>query len=318
MLIYLEPLSLFPELHSDTIFGALTYAIKELYGEEKVKEMLIDFEEEPPFILSSTFPYLFKDDIKIRFFPKVILNLADGIEKSINDLKEYKKVDFLEEEIFFKLVNGEITEGEIISNISNYHKVKNLLMKEDYEIDIGFSENIIPNNSINRLNSETKIFYTSGKEFKNLGLFFIIEFNDENYKPIVKSAIKFLKDRGFGKDISVGKGHFDFTIDEDYSINDFLKNQDDMDYFITLSRYIPSCDEIEEINESSSYEIGSKRGMSSSGEIRNQVRFFKEGSIFPIYKDYYGTIVSSGSDSNPAVEFGFAFPLKCIGNGDNL
>ena len=39
MLIYLEPLSLFPELHSDTIFGALTYAIKELYGEEKVKEM---------------------------------------------------------------------------------------------------------------------------------------------------------------------------------------------------------------------------------------------------------------------------------------
>ena len=88
--------------------------------------------------------------------------------------------------------------------------------------------------------------------------------------------------------------------------------------WIISSRYIPSCDEIEEIKESSSYEIGSKRGMSSSGEIRNQVRFFKEGSIFPIYKDYYGTIVSSGSDSNPAVEFGFAFPLKCIGNGDNL
>lgn len=316
MLIYLEPLSIFPELHSDTIFGALTYAIKELYGVEKVKEMINDFNEEPPFILSSTFPYVFKGDIKIRFFPKVILNTVDDAERSINDLKTYKKIDFLEEDIFFKLINGEISEGEIISSISDYHKVKNLLMKEDYGIDIGFSENIIPNNSINRLNNETKIFYTSGKEFKYLGLFFIIEFNNEEYKPVIKSAIRFLKDRGFGKDISVGKGHFDYKIDEDYSINDFLNNQENMEYFITLSRYIPNGEEIKEIDQSSSYELGSKRGMSSQGDIRKHVRFFKEGSIFPVYKDYYGTIVPSGTDSNPAVEFGFAFPLKCIGNKD--
>lgn len=34
-----------------------------------------------------------------------------------------------------------------------------------------------------------------------------------------KAAIKFLKDRGFGRDISTGKGQFDYFIDEEYSLN---------------------------------------------------------------------------------------------------
>lgn len=64
------------------------------------------------------------------------------------------------------------------------------------------------------------------------------------------------------------------------------------------------------INEFASYEIDSKRGKSSSNEIRKQIRFFKEGSVFPDYKKYYGRNVSSGK-INPATEYGFAFPLKC-------
>ena len=48
----------------------------------------------------------------------------------------------------------------------------------------------------------------------------------------------------------------------------------------------------------------------SSNEIRKQIRFFKEGSVFPDYKKYYGRNVSSGK-VNPAIEYGFAFPLKC-------
>lgn len=84
-------------------------------------------------------------------------------------------------------------------------------MRESYNIDVNFGENIIPNNSVNRITNETEgIFYTSGNEFKNMGLFFLVEFMDEDYKPIVKAAIKFLKDRGFGRDISTGKGQFDY------------------------------------------------------------------------------------------------------------
>ena len=179
-------------------------------------------------------------------------------------------------------------------------------MMESYNIDVNFGENIIPNNSVNRITNETEgIFYTSGNEFKNMGLFFLVEFMDGDYKPIVKAAIKFLKDRGFGRDISTGKGQFDYFIDEEYSLNHYGGN-----YFVTLSRFIPNSDDLAHINEFASYEIDSKRGKSSSNEIRKQIRFFKEGSVFPDYKKYYGRNVSSGK-VNPAIEYGFAFPLKC-------
>ena len=99
-------------------------------------------------------------------------------------------------------------------------------------------------------------------------------------------------------------------------MDDVLEHKEGLNYFITLSRFIPNEDDLSKINEYSSYEIGSKRGKSPAGEIRKQIRFFKEGSVFPNYNKYYGKIVESGKDS-PAIEYGFAFPVKCIGNGED-
>ena len=56
MLIYIKPLSVFPELHSDRLFGAIFSAISELYP-EKLNEIIENFEDNnPPFIISSAFP----------------------------------------------------------------------------------------------------------------------------------------------------------------------------------------------------------------------------------------------------------------------
>ena len=74
MLVYIKPLSTFPKLHSDTLFGAITYAISELYP-DKVDEMIKEFESGmPPFLLSSTFPVIYVNDSKIKFYPKIISN----------------------------------------------------------------------------------------------------------------------------------------------------------------------------------------------------------------------------------------------------
>lgn len=318
MLVYLKPLSIFPELHSDTLFGAITYAISQLYP-EKVEEMIEDFNKEPPFLLSSTFPYAYKDDAefadctKIRFYPKIISKQSTDKKHDPQYFKDFKKVEYVCEDIFFKMIKGDLSSSDILENYKDYYKVKTLLLDTKIDIDVTFGENIIPNNSVNRITNETEgIFYTSGKEYKNIGLFFLVEFNNDEYIPIVKSALRFLRDRGFGRDISNGKGQFDYIIEEDYSLNDIVDNSS-FNYFITLSRFIPSDEDLTKINEFSSYEIDSKRGKSSAGEIRKQIRFFKEGSIFPDYQKYYGRLVQSGKDS-PAVEYGFAFPLKCIGN----
>ena len=304
MLVYIKPLSTFPKLHSDTLFGAITSAVSELYP-DLVDEMINKFEQgKPPFLISSTFPVIFNDDEKIKFYPKIIMGSdLTGIDSKI--IKDFKKVDYIDEKTFFALINGEISQKELLENYNNYYRFSNLLMSEKIDVDIGFGENILPNNSVDRLGSDTKIFYSQGYSYKNIGLFFLVQIYDEDYVKVFESAMKFLKDRGFGCDISTGKGQFDFEIE---SVNNFA-DSDGENMFITLSRLIPNDDELKRINEYSYYEIGSKRGRDKSGEIRKQIRFFKEGSVFPNFLETYGKIVKSGK-VNPSIEYGYAYPLR--------
>ena len=304
MLVYIKPLSTFPKLHSDTLFGALTSAISELYP-DLVDDMINEFEDgRPPFLISSTFPVILNNDEKIKFYPKII-NDSDlsKIDSKIN--KDYKKVDYIEEDLFYALINGEMSEKELLENYNDYNRFSNLLMSKKLDVEIGFGENILPNNSVNRIVNETKIFYTQGDSYNNIGLFFLVQFFDEKYRKTIESAIRFLGDRGFGRDVSTGKGQFSFEIETIQ--NDVEYDEENM--FVSLSRFIPKNDDLKRINEYSYYEIASKRGRDKSGEIRKQVRFFKEGSIFPNYQMIYGKIVKSG-EVNPAFEYGYAYPLR--------
>lgn len=304
MLVYIKPLSTFPKLHSDTLFGALLSAISELYP-DKVESVIEGFKEDmPPFLISSAFPVVFNKEDNIKFYPKLIIgsDLRD-IESRI--IKDYKKVEYVDEKLFNALISGEMSEKELLDNYDNYYRYSNLLMSEKIDVDIGFGKNILPNNSVNRLVNDTRIFYTQGDSYKNLGLFFLIRVFNSEFEELLKSAIKFLKDRGFGRDISTGKGHFDYTIEDE----DVLFDNDEGNMFATLSRFIPTSNDLKRINEYSFYEIDSKRGRDKTGEIRKQVRFFKEGSLFPNYQKNYGNILKSGK-VNPAIEYGYAFPIR--------
>lgn len=317
MLIYIKPLSVFPNLHSDRLFGAFLSAVSELFP-DKVDEIIENFKSNnPPFIISSTFPAISIDGEKLRFFPKVIINNSSNKTYNLDELKDFKKVEFYEESIFFDIIHGKLSEEDILTNYDNYNRIGNLLVLKNQDFNIEIKNAVLPNNMINRLSGETKIFYSDGLRYSNnIELFFFIEFFNPDYQNIIKAALKFLKDRGFGHDISIGKGQFDYTI-ENLSIDDLSKNDviHDDDKFITLSRFIPSDNDLKFIDEFSDYEILSKRSKDKSGENRKQVRFFKEGSTFKNYSKYYGRIVESGHD-RPAIEYGFAFPLIYTPKGD--
>ena len=311
MIIYIKPLSLFPKLHSDTIFGAITYSYSILYP-ENIDKYIEDFNNNPPFLLSSAFPYANINNKKIRFYPKIITENKTQVD-NIENLKKFKKINYLEEKIFLKFINGEITTKEIIENYDNYYHINDLLMTNNPTTQIKYSNNIIPNNTINRLdNTSEGIFYSEGTEFKNMGLFFELEFKNPKYKKQVLNCIKFLKDRGFGKDISTGKGQFAYETSEEKLNITYINTK----YFITLSRYIPTKDELNEIKNNSKYEIVSKQGRSKNGEIRKKIRFFKEGSIFKNNKEKYGQIIDSGKQ-NPSLEYGYAYKIPYFG-GENI
>jgi len=310
MLVYLSPKSPFPELHSDTIFGAILYAMDQLGTD--VSELLNKFGESPPFLVSSAFPFARHDGTKTRFFPKPIVTPH---RVDMDSAKRFKKVMYVEEDIFNCWANGETNEGKIIEGLEKGQYIigaEKFLVRRDSEVNFKkFKvESInLPRNTINRVTQASEnIFYTSLHNFsEDGGLFFAIRFLDTTYENDVKAALKFLRDRGFGGDVSVGKGQFDFKI-EDKDI----QNQDG-GRFVILSRYIPG-EELKLFNtEEMWYEIGSKRGRSSDGRVRRQVRFFIEGSTFPdIGREFYGRIVHSVDD---AVEYGYSYKIGMKGNG---
>ena len=129
-----------------------------------------------------------------------------------------------------------------------------------------------------------------------------IEYNKKSNYPIESGLAQLIVDNGLSID---DVKQYKELIEKVCNFNDYS----DENMFITLSRFIPTDDDLKRINEYSFYEIGSKRGRDKSGEIRKQVRFFKEGSVFPNFQLTYGNIVKSG-EINPAFEYGYAYPFR--------
>lgn len=316
-IVYLKPKSTFPFLSSDSLFGAITYAISDLYP-EKLEGFLKRFEEKKdlPFLISSAFPYIEMDDGYFRFYPKPLSKFQS---KDMICYKKFKKIKFIEESIFVDLISGNINNHELFDSfvkkefLLNENNKSFLFKKEHSDLleDNFFSTEIAPHNVIDRINyNSMNIFYSSNYRFKEKkGLFFLINFMDDSFQDIISSALKYLRDRGFGKDISTGSGQFDFEI-EDFNIFDEINSSEDGEYFISLSRFIPNSEDIINIKKNPCsnvlYELGDKQSRDSFG-LRKKTRFFKEGSIFPFYSNYCGSLVET---SDKSVEYGYSFNIK--------
>lgn len=315
-IVYLKPKSTFPFLSSDSIFGAIVYGFSELFPCD-LDGFIDDFRDKDhlPFLISSAFPYCINKDEFIRFYPKPFTKFqADDIKLS----KKFKKIKFLEEDIFLSLISGDINNEDLFNNykegkfIINEFNESFLVNQENKSInETFFSKEISPHNVIDRVNNNSiDIFYSEDYRFKNdKGLFFLVDFKDSSYENKFFAVLKYLTDKGFGKDISTGKGHFDYEI-SDFTQFDSLNQAQ---YFVNLSRFIPNENDICFMKglkgkNNMLYELGDKRSRDSYG-LRNKTRFFKEGSIFPNYPikenvSFCGSLVDTSSKS---IEYGYSF-----------
>ncbi|MDI9619153.1 type III-A CRISPR-associated RAMP protein Csm4 [Methanothermobacter sp.] len=303
MLVYLKPESSLPELSSDTIFGSIIYSFSQLYPDE-LNDIMDLFTSDPPFLVSSSFPYI-ENDERVRFYPKIITEPEKRYDPQ--KFKKYKKTAHIQEDIFLSWTSGEIGEADIVGSIDDYRVYRGLLFDSELDLKFGEGEFEEPHNVVNRIERKTEnIYHITRVFYENMGRFFLVKFRDESFRPYLKSAMKFLSDRGLGPDVSTGKGHFSFEIAEN------RREDNGGDRFLTLSRFIPTPDEVKALGADAWFELGSKRGRGPDGEIRRQVRFFREGSTFrDTGKEYYGTIVRSGKS---AVEYGLAYKLS-LGGG---
>ena len=329
MIIYISPKSTLPHLSSDKIFGSIIYGISQLYPDEVDKIVKLFRAEKPPFIISSAFPFIENNGKILRFYPKPMIK-SDYVEKlpknedvekeieKIKQIKNFAEIEFVDEDIFNKLITNEIDDLKIFNSLKKDYFIKSekfLLTKENNEIFNLLNSNMVeirPQNSINRLIDKTQFFYTEGQRFsgKN-GLFFLIRFN-EDLKKVVIASLKFLEDRGLGNDISSGRGEFIFDSDE----KGFFMEEKGQ-YFTILSRFFPNKHDINNISKKSTYSFyntGFKQGRKTSGAFKQKIRFFKEGSVFPAYNEFYGCVLIDNESEDKYIEYGIPFTVKCVGS----
>ncbi len=292
-------------IHSDTLFSAICNAFRLLYGTGELREFLTLFKDHKlPFLISSAFPFT----SEILFFP---LPKSLNISKFTDDTKKFKKIEFVSEAIFRKIVNG-LDVGEFLKE--DYLIQNNRILVTDEEIESTgksiWSKREVPRVIIDRKTNASRIYHFGETVyFKDSGLYFLIDFKTSNFKKEIKSALYLLGSEGIGGDRTYGKGLFKVEFEK---INfDSPKTES----FVTLSLYYPRRDEIPYI-KNGFYEILGRGGWIYSQDSKNIrrrfLRMFMEGSVFQSHKGIYGDLVKVSPREfkiHDVYRYGYAFPF---------
>lgn len=332
--IKLSPLSpLFQEFPaSDTLFGAICWGIKRIFGEFRLLEILNDFQKKPAFILSSAFPYLESKNSTLPFYPKPVsagLSASDIKEmtgddkkekvKVITEYKKFKKAEYVSDTIFMRFLNG-LSEKALFNDYKKCNikiKEKMLLTCEEWERFLkdskhAYKSESVQKNSIDRLTMSTgeegQTFYQ--QEYFTSTMFklhFLMKTDDiDFFRPV----FRYLEDKGIGGNRSTGKGRFKIEVIKEVSIGN-----DNSLKFITLSRYIPDIAEVKPIFYGIfpwRSKVDSEAEFKGEDVWKTKVMYLKEGSYCEAKekKEFYGRMpVVKEIEGQKIYQNGIAFPV---------
>jgi CRISPR-associated protein Csm4 len=330
-IIYLKPLSTYrTSLRSDTLWGILCWAIRNVYGNEALERFIKKYETadiDEILTISSTYPYLENNGEKIPFFPLPLLQLSSSSEKAtlpiIQAKKKMSKISFVAQNDFEAIINGDISFFK--------RTINSLLENKELEGKISaptIGSTAITHNTIHRLKGGTltkdnqgQLFHITEhflkfdkEESESAGLFFLAK-GDTEY---LEGALRYLEHTGLGGDKGTGKGHFEITI-EDFE----LKTPDDANAYTNLSLFLPKKEVLREYinHQLFHYKLEDRQGKISYPTKNNAniwkdvVTLFKEGAIFPmIDRPNLGVnpIVKQAGEATPypVYHYGMGFMIK--------
>ena len=264
--LIIKPTSPFiTDLQSDTIFGHFAWGIRFLYGEERLKELLEDFEDKP-FII-------FSDGFLKGYIAKPLLSYIPRNEE-IKDAKRVKKINLIDKNFIF----------ENIDNLSG-EKIFKFLKKSKIEANI--KPSIIQKNSVNRKSNLVEEALFSVKE-KFINNEFEIYFAYENIsKKEIDEVIDFISKRGYGKDKSTGKGRFSFSIDWNFKEKKYFEYKEGYKYlnlstmFISNNMRLLAGKTITKFPKAGGFYAGSE-------PFKNPCIMYLPGSIFEVERGILG------------------------------
>ncbi len=307
-------------IHSDTIFSALCNISGIYFNKDEYDRFIQPFiEGNPPFLLSSAFPYYEDNENTIFFFPKPLI-FKDFVGNDPKYVKTYKKIIYISEKLFdayltgddeflesnFKDKNNNIIENNFIQGFNIW------ISSEERELIPEINEfwkiTRLPRVVIDRPTNLTGIYHYSRVFFhENVGLFLLINIIDKkNDSAIINDLFlkfRYLGDTGLGGERSIGNGFFELDFDEKdklFSI-EIPEHSENTDFGLTLSLYIPTENEIKHrvLDNNSFYQLTRRTGwISQKTYFRKAINLIIEGSVF---KKLNGSIMGKMVDLTPEI-----------------
>jgi len=299
------------ELQSDTLSAALAA----LRAHKGLSYDLDSFLES--FILSSAFPF-WEDRY---FMPKMQGKIAVDIkgEEEHVSRKKLKKVKFIERDIWLKLIHGEHV-------IIDKHQLQDEFVTFSNTLGILHSKGVVSQRvSVPRgEQGNAEPFFFEWKFFNPRGGLFCLLKCDDNLLDEIIELFKLLGENGLGTDKNIGGGKFEVDTAE----FDLPEINDDT-HKMLLSSYIPTEDELDNIDlTQSKYNLILRGGfIAGSSEVnfrhlrKNSVYMFTVGSVFNCQSELRGKIVDlkpdwDNSKMHSVYRSGLAFsiPVKIVEN----
>lgn len=274
---------------SSSLFGALSNAILELFGEKELYGFIEAFGK-GEINVSSVFPLVRTGKGDILFLPRPIIppDVDSEGKGSSSDSKKIKNITWLSLDVFFDFFKGiryddsdktfrcgyAFSSNGIFWSDSFYASAIPLEIKEKPP----FSSRERPHASIDRLNYTSNLFFTEEVVINYpLGFYFLCE-SQEVWVKKIKSAVKFLSDEGLGGGRSEGMGVFGGLEIEEKELFPRVKK---VVGYVGLSVVYPLKDEVDKINSFSLVKDDGFVYMGGGRSIKkSRLMMLSEGSFY--------------------------------------
>ncbi|MGL4972870.1 MAG: type III-A CRISPR-associated RAMP protein Csm4 [Culicoidibacterales bacterium] len=280
---------------SQTIFGAMCWAIRDVYGEAKLTEMLADFQNHPQrFVVSSMFQFDILPMPKLKKMRVEATTLADFQHKKM--MRQIHSVSVAAaRKIFDNTFDMSVYQNLLENKPQSVFKVEEqtLYLVEEQVVSVPKTMNGL-RNMIDRLSGTTgeegQLFYSEHQQLPAATkTHVIIQTADLKF---VESLFRYLSDGGYGRDKSVGINQFSYESAQPF----VFENSIGLPYLI--SKYIPQSGEINWNDGQLGYTVASPNYVVESRQqfngryLKAEVVAFQEGSIIPTVepKSMYGQL----------------------------
>lgn len=318
---------------SDTLFGAICWAIRTLWDATKLEALLEDFHKAPAFLLTCAFPcQRIADGGLIHYLPRPLLPpldfdklLSSSTDKAppasfpyhspdqakitwLSDrYNAFKKVPFIPEGVFHAHVPQAASDQPLFQAF-----LDGQLGSPSWRERRG-----MPKIMADRLGQSTGgagQFFFQEEHFlsRDWGFYFLVRTN--HWNDLLLPVLRYLEDSGLGRNARTGKNHFrlDWAAEPDWLPRGVGPR------FVTLSHYCQAPEDAIDW-ESSTYDIYAYRGaVESRGEFagapvwKRRLLLVREGScLFPAaVKDRFGSLAPVFQIHGKTIyHYGLAWPL---------